>query len=57
MLLVSGGIERTNHLKFLFKNKNKLGKYQRKLSKKQEMAINKAKSRLRIVNLHDKVSN
>nr|WP_233778887.1 hypothetical protein [Borreliella bavariensis] len=55
MLLVSGGIERTNHLKFLFKNK--LGKYQRKLSKKQEMAINKAKSRLRIVNLHDKVSN
>ncbi|ACJ73520.1 conserved hypothetical protein (plasmid) [Borreliella afzelii ACA-1] len=57
MLLASGGIERTNHLKFLFKNKNKLRKYQRKLSKKQEVAINKAKSRLRIVNLHNKVSN
>ncbi len=39
------------------KNENKLKKYQRKLSKKQKGSINRAKSKLRVVKLHKKISN
>ncbi len=52
----SGG-EKINHPKYLLKNERKLKKCQRKLFKKQKGSRNRTKSRLRVSQLHRKISN